>query len=126
MRYRIRREWILSAIYAAKESEKGQLVVSMEPLTGISVDMAQDLLRKCEIMRWQRNKLPVGMELRGLVERVVRASSFPPDRTRAYVLIMMRYYRTLKGFVDIRSKQLNEARAAKLEALRKLREEPVS
>jgi len=126
MRYRIRREWILEAILAAKKSEKGQLVVSTEPLTGVSVDMAQDLLVRCEHARWRRGRPIVGEELRRLVGYIVRMNGRAPDKARAYELIMMRYYRILKSLVDQRRKVLKEARTAKAEALKKLREEPVS
>lgn len=126
MRYRIRREWILEAIYAAKESEKGRLVVSTEPLTGVSVDMAQDLLIRCEKERQRRNRPLVGSDLRNLVGYLVRMNGRAPDKARAYELIMMRYYRILKTLVDTRRKQLKEARAAKAEALKKLRGELAS
>lgn len=123
MRYRIRREWILEAILAAKESEKGRLVISTEPLTGVSMDMAQDLLVRCEHARWRRERPHVGQELRNLVGYIVRMNGRAPDKARAYELIMMRYYRILKSLVDRRRKELKEARAAKAEALKKLREE---
>jgi len=114
MGYPIKRSLIRQAILAAALSEKGQNVVNMEALSGVSVDAAFMLLTRCEFKRAVQGSPHVGQPLRDLVSEVIGHYKFPFDRERAYVLVLMQYYGILKRFADKRRrlKKLESAASA--------------
>jgi hypothetical protein len=104
MFYRPRRELILRAIEEAKETEKGKLVITIESITGVSIDAAFMVIKKTESLRDKHFSIhgirPVGALLRSMVSEAAVASGLPPDRQRAYVLISMRYYLKIRHYVQ--------------------------
>lgn len=102
--FRIRRQLVSEAILKAKQSEKGRTIIQLDPLEGISVDGVYLVLRAVEKLRdrveQEEGYRPTGNELKGLVEQVAFATGFPSDRRRAYVLVMMQYYRFLLEYTQ--------------------------
>ncbi len=87
---------MIMAIGKAGKAEKGRDVIVIEPITGVSVDAAELIHRKVELLRNKEHPRPIGKRLKEVVEEAVFSTDFEIGRRRAYVLVLMQYYLMLR------------------------------
>jgi len=108
MRYRVRMELVTQAIHEVATTDKGKLLMDFTPITGISADLAYEVIVTCEGLR---NPSHQKEDLYALARQAAYERPIPFPRKRAYQLIAMAYYRIIKRFVRARQIELKDLRA---------------
>ena len=94
---RPRREVIVKGFELAMRG-KHQMLIRIEPLTGMNVDAASMIIRKTEMLRL-RPEYKGSKQLRPAVRRAVAASGLPFGLTYAYEVVIMCYYNQIWQYV---------------------------